>query len=189
VLAMVANLQRADNNPIEQAKAFKKLRGMGISVEEIARKVGRHPSLIYSRINLLELEPEIQDLISEGKLQFDNNFIGSIKLIADSDRRIRTARSIAGKKLGRAQIEMICKRAAGAENDRKHPHVLNPRRGNDHWSALVLVGGKEHLPGQVPTPELVAAVEKTCKQCALFEMAGKKTCQECPLVQVLEKLI
>lgn len=69
LLAMlVENGQRADLDPIEEARAFSRLLDMGLSHGDVARKVGRSPSTISSRLALLRLPAEEQEEIRQGAL-------------------------------------------------------------------------------------------------------------------------
>jgi ParB family chromosome partitioning protein len=68
-LSLVENLQRADLNAIERAKAFKQLQEeFDLTHEEIAKKVGRSRESITNTLRLLNLPPAIQQALSQGKI-------------------------------------------------------------------------------------------------------------------------
>ncbi len=68
-LALVENLQREDLDPIEEARAFKRLiEEFGHTHEQIAEIVGRERSVITNTLRLLSLPEDVQLLISEGKI-------------------------------------------------------------------------------------------------------------------------
>lgn len=68
-LSLIENLQREDLNPIEEANAYKRLlEGLGITQEEIARRIGKDRSTITNCLRLLNLPRDIQELVEEGKL-------------------------------------------------------------------------------------------------------------------------
>lgn len=69
--ALAENLQREDLNPIEQALAFKKImEKTNLNQELLARKLGiSRPSLANS-LRLLNLEPEVRELVKQKKLSF-----------------------------------------------------------------------------------------------------------------------
>lgn len=71
IWALVENLQRENLNPIEQARAIKKILSEGSWTQEsLARHLGvSRPSLANS-LRLLNLEPEVQQLVFEKKLSF-----------------------------------------------------------------------------------------------------------------------
>jgi ParB family transcriptional regulator, chromosome partitioning protein len=69
--ALVENLQRADLNALERASAFARLgREFGLTHVQIAERVGLDRSSVVNFLRLLELEPEIQDLVRDGRLSF-----------------------------------------------------------------------------------------------------------------------
>lgn len=68
-LALIENIQRADLNPIEEAKAYERLHEeFGLSYSEVARKVGKDNSTIANLIRLLKLPAEVQRALVEGKI-------------------------------------------------------------------------------------------------------------------------
>jgi len=71
IWALVENLQRENLNPIEQARAIKKILSEGDWTQEsLAQHLGvSRPSLANS-LRLLNLEPEVQQLVFEKKLSF-----------------------------------------------------------------------------------------------------------------------
>ena len=63
-LALLENLQREDLNIIEEATAYSKLMAMGMSMEEVAAKMGfRQSWRIQERLNILKLDPVYQDCL------------------------------------------------------------------------------------------------------------------------------
>ena len=67
--AIVENLNRSDIKPIEQARAFQRILDAGMSIEELARKIGfRQPWRITECCRLLKLSPELQKLYEGGNL-------------------------------------------------------------------------------------------------------------------------
>ena len=68
-LALIENVQRHDLNPIEEAKAYKKLgTEFDLTQEEIAKKAGKNRSTIANTIRLLDLPVEIQRGIIKEKI-------------------------------------------------------------------------------------------------------------------------
>ncbi len=68
-LAIVENIQRQNLNPVEEAKAYKKLgEEFNLTQEEIAKKTGKSRSAIANIIRLLDLPVEIQRGIIKGKI-------------------------------------------------------------------------------------------------------------------------
>lgn len=68
-LALIENVQRQDLNAIEEAEAFRALvNEFGLSHEEVARRVGKSRSVVANAVRLLNLSPEIQTALIEGKI-------------------------------------------------------------------------------------------------------------------------
>lgn len=68
-LALVENIQRQELNPIEEAKAYRKLIDTrGLTQEMVAERVGKDRTIITTSMRLLRLPGEIQRVIEEGGL-------------------------------------------------------------------------------------------------------------------------
>ena len=69
--ALIENLQREDLNPIEEARAFKKvMESHKISQESLAKTLGRSRSSLANSLRLLQLDEEVQKLVETRKLSF-----------------------------------------------------------------------------------------------------------------------
>jgi ParB family chromosome partitioning protein len=67
LLAMlVENGQRANLDPIEEARALRKLKSQGLSGQDIARKIGRSLPYVAGRLTLLSLPVEEQEQLRSG---------------------------------------------------------------------------------------------------------------------------
>jgi ParB/RepB/Spo0J family partition protein len=62
--SVVANFCRQGHTPLETAKAMYRLRSMGMSIELVAYTLGKSESWVYKYLRLLELPPEVQELMS-----------------------------------------------------------------------------------------------------------------------------
>lgn len=68
-IGLVENLQREDLNPLEEARAYRRMmEELGYTQEEVARRVGKSRAAVANTLRLLALEEEIQRWIEEGKL-------------------------------------------------------------------------------------------------------------------------
>ena len=63
VLALVENLQRADLNPMEMARAYHRMNEFGLTQDIIAQRVGCERSSIANVVRLINLPSEVQQLI------------------------------------------------------------------------------------------------------------------------------
>lgn len=67
--ALVENLQRADLNPIETARAFQRLIDEhGHTQESVAQRVGKDRSTVANALRLLKLPEAVLDMIEQGQL-------------------------------------------------------------------------------------------------------------------------
>jgi len=70
-LALIENIQRQELNPIEEASAYKRLiDSLGLTQEEVARRVGRDRTFVTNYLRVLKLPTDIQRLIENEKLSF-----------------------------------------------------------------------------------------------------------------------
>ena len=68
-LAVLENLQREDLNPIEEGLAYQTLmEKLKLTQEEVANRLGKSRPHVANHIRLLSLPPQIQELISTGKI-------------------------------------------------------------------------------------------------------------------------
>jgi ParB family chromosome partitioning protein len=68
-ITLIENIQREDLNPMETAGAFARLSSeLNLNAEQIGLRTGKDRSTVINLMRLLQLPPDIQHLISEGKL-------------------------------------------------------------------------------------------------------------------------
>ncbi|HEB02056.1 MAG TPA: ParB/RepB/Spo0J family partition protein, partial [Nitrospirae bacterium] len=68
-IALIENIQREDLNPLETARAFKRLMDrFGLSQEELSKKVGKERATVTNYLRLLQLPKAVTDLINSGEL-------------------------------------------------------------------------------------------------------------------------
>jgi ParB family chromosome partitioning protein len=68
-LGLVENLQRADLSPIDEAAGLRRLiSDFNQTQEEVAKTVGKSRPYVANTLRLLDLPPEVQELIREDKL-------------------------------------------------------------------------------------------------------------------------
>lgn len=72
-LAIIENVQRADLNPVEEAKAYMRLMDeFGMTQEDIGQKIGKSRPQVANIVRLLQLPDEIQQALVEGKISASN---------------------------------------------------------------------------------------------------------------------
>ena len=69
LFALVENIQREDLNPMETARAYARMMNeFGLTQDGIAQKVGRDRSSVANSLRLLNLHPDVQQLVEAGTL-------------------------------------------------------------------------------------------------------------------------
>lgn len=80
-LALLENIQRQELNPIEEARAYRKLiDNIGLTQELLSERVGKDRTVITTSLRLLRLPDEVQQLIEDGSLSAGH---GRALLMAD----------------------------------------------------------------------------------------------------------
>jgi ParB family transcriptional regulator, chromosome partitioning protein len=106
ILALVENLQRADLNPMEMARAYHRMMNeFGLTQDIIARRVGCERSSIANVIRLIQLPSEIQQLIESNQLS-----MGHAKVIlglTGQIEQLRVARLVVSKVLSVRETEKL----------------------------------------------------------------------------------
>ena len=70
-ITIVENLQRADLNPMEQARAFERLgREFHMTQEQMAQRTGKERATVANFLRLLKLPASIQNRVEAGELTF-----------------------------------------------------------------------------------------------------------------------
>ncbi len=96
-LALVENIQRQELNPIEEARAYRKLiDSIGLTQESVADQVGKERSVITTALRLLKLPEDIQELIEDGGLSAGHGRA----LLTINDPRAQRSVAIAAKDQG-----------------------------------------------------------------------------------------
>ena len=68
-LALVENLQRADLNAVEEARAYQHLiDAFGLTQERVAARVGRSRPTIANALRILETAPVVQEAVVDGAI-------------------------------------------------------------------------------------------------------------------------
>ena len=68
-MTIIENLQRADLNPLEQARAFERLgREFKLTQDQVAQRTGKDRATVSNFVRLLRLPPDVQKQIEAGAL-------------------------------------------------------------------------------------------------------------------------
>jgi ParB family transcriptional regulator, chromosome partitioning protein len=115
-LALIENMAREDLNPLEEARAVAALvEELGLTREDVGRRVGRSRVAISNLLRLLELPDEALALIGDGTLSQGHG--RALLMAPDHDTRRRLARDAAAHGWSVRQTEARARAAAGRDDD------------------------------------------------------------------------
>ena len=117
-VALVENIQRDDLGPIETARAFRVLvREFGLTQSEIADRVGKPRSTVANFLRLLDLPPEIQQMLERGELEMGHG--RALAGLEREDDQLRLARQARAMRWTVRQVEEQARRIAAGEPTRR----------------------------------------------------------------------
>lgn len=131
-IALVENIQRADLNPMEEAEGFQRLLfDFGHTQESLAKIVGKARSHVANLLRLLDLPPEVRDLVASGELG-----MGHAKALVPAANAAELAQRVTAEGLSVRQVESLVRKAG-----RSRPHARVTVRDAD-------LGDLEHRLGE-----------------------------------------
>jgi ParB family transcriptional regulator, chromosome partitioning protein len=117
-LALIENMAREDLNPIDEARACATLvDDLGVTKEELGRRVGRSRVAISNAVRLLDLPDEAQAMIQTGELSAGHG--RALLMCKDHSERRRLAREARDRAWSVRETERRAKEAQGRANE---PH-------------------------------------------------------------------
>ena len=110
-VALIENIQREDLNPVETARAFRKLMDkFGLKQEELARKVGKDRATVANYLRLLMLPREVTELVNNGELSMGH--ARALLAVEDTREQVRLAKRIVKNGLSVREAERLSKEPA-----------------------------------------------------------------------------
>ena len=131
--ALIENMVREDLNPVDEARACAALvDDLGISKEELARRVGRSRASISNLIRLLDLPDDVQRLLERGELSEGHG--RALLQESDQERRRKLAKLAAAGGWSVRETESRARRDDGGK--RKRPAAKGGRISAEERAAL-----------------------------------------------------
>jgi ParB family chromosome partitioning protein len=147
-MTIVENLQRADLNPMEQARAYERLsRDFHLTQEQIAKRTGKDRASIGNFIRLLKLPGGIQSLVEKGDLTFGH--ARALLALETSKGFTDAVEAILGQNLSVRQTEVMVSAMLNPEQKPKkkvaevHAQDANVREAQDQLQRRL--GLKVHI--------------------------------------------
>jgi ParB family chromosome partitioning protein len=192
VRGLVANIQRKDLTPTEEGRAYLKLKETGMSVARIAHLLGTYRMRVQQRLDLLQLDEEIQELVDLDLLPIDRRVIDAFGSVANPEARVKLARRLARPGVKIRTIQAACTKLNEAMRSTslagRNPIMELARRKTrldplPKWD--ILAQAKVVPPWKI----VLDGAVKACEGCSLRDIASETTCQECPAVEFLKAMM
>ena len=104
-IALIENLQREDLNALDQARGLQRLQHeFNLSQEALGKAVGKSRSAVTNLLRLLNLTPEVQALLEDGKIEMGH---ARALLSADPTKQLGLAKEVIKRSLSVRQTEAL----------------------------------------------------------------------------------
>ena len=168
LLGLVENVAREDLSPVEEARAYALLLDeFGLSLGDVAERVGKSKPAVSNRVRLLELPDDLLALVGRGELT--EGHARAVLAIPDNDARRRLARRIVTEGISVRAAERAA-REAGARTKQRRATTVDPALAGRIKDAVRQLTGFEakvgaaglHVPidDEVQLEELAEALER-----------------------------
>jgi ParB family chromosome partitioning protein len=145
-IALIENIQRENLNPMEEARALKRLvEEFEVTHEEAAHAVGRSRAAVSNLLRLLDLEEDVKDMVEHGQLEMGH---ARALLALTGRKQVEAARRVVAGGLSVRATEALVKQLQSSRpvtrKPAKNPDVLHlEARLSDTLGAQVVL-----LPGR-----------------------------------------
>ena len=107
-MALIENIQRDDLNPLEEATALHRLLNeFELTHQLVAQAVGKSRTTVTNLIRLLDLNPEVKDLLERGEIEMGH---ARALLALDGKTQTEAAKQVAAKGLSVRETEALVRR-------------------------------------------------------------------------------
>ena len=144
-MALIENIQRENLNPLEEARALKRLQTeFDLSQQEVATAIGKSRPVIANLMRLLSLEREVSEMLEHGRIDAGH---GKVLLALDGGDQVRAARKVVDSKLSVRQTEGLVKAmlapAVDTAPQRKDPDIDRlERQLSERFGTKVVIENK-----------------------------------------------
>jgi ParB family transcriptional regulator, chromosome partitioning protein len=105
-MALIENIQREDLNPLEEARALERLIAeFHVTHQQAADAVGRSRAAVTNLLRLLELSPEVAEMVE--KRQLEMGHARALLPLANRRQQLDLARRVAGEGLSVRETESL----------------------------------------------------------------------------------
>ena len=117
-LSLIENIQREDLNPIEEAKAFRRLLDeFSLRQEDLAARVSKSRTAITNSMRLLKLDERVQDMIVQGEISMGH--ARALIPVEIQEEQYLIAQQVAEKHLSVRDVEKLIKERLSGKKKKK----------------------------------------------------------------------
>jgi len=117
-LSLIENIQREDLNPIEEAKAFRRLLDeFNLRQEDLAARVSKSRTAITNSMRLLKLDERVQDMIVQGQISMGH--ARALIPVEIQEEQYLIAQQVAEKHLSVRDVEKLIKERLSGKKKKK----------------------------------------------------------------------
>lgn len=121
-IALIENVQREDLNPIEEAQAYQRLmQEFSLKQEEIAERVSKNRTTITNCMRLLNLAPEVQQMLIEGRIA--SGHARALLAVADPYQQLELAKKVELERMSVREVEKAVKLLGKEKKEKKKSQV------------------------------------------------------------------
>ena len=121
-ITKIENVQREDLNPIEEAQAYQRLmQEFSLKQEEIAERVSKNRTTITNRMRLLNLAPEVQQMLIEGRIA--SGHARALLAVADPYQQLELAKKVELERMSVREVEKAVKLLGKEKKEKKKSQV------------------------------------------------------------------
>ena len=140
LLGLIENVAREQLTPVEEARAYAVLIDeFGLSLGEVAERVGRSKPSVSNRIRLLELPDDVLGMVERGQLS--EGHARAVLAVPDHEGRRRLAREIVRRGLSVRAAEQRAKWAGARQKPRTKAAPVDPALAERVRGALAQLTG------------------------------------------------
>ena len=122
-LALIENLQRQDLNPVEEALGYRTLMNdYGLTQEQAAQKVGKSRPAVANALRLLNLCPEVLEIVRKGALS--PGHARAVLTLKSPKKQQEAAQKICALDLSVRQAELLCKNMEKEPVQKEEPPLV-----------------------------------------------------------------
>ena len=169
LLALVENVAREDLSPIEEARGYAVLIDeFGLSLGEVAERVGKSKPTVSNRVRLLELPEDVLAMV--GRHELSEGHARAVLSVPDHDERRKLAKRIVREGLSVRAAERAARWSGARTTKERRVTTIDPELAGRIKTAFKRVTGFDAkvgaaglnvpLDGEVQLEELAEALER-----------------------------